>query len=132
VGTGFRTWLTVLSIEEGSIVMELKATFPGSQYYPDATAFAAYVADGSLEIDMRNDVYFRNQPQVGSHGRWKTPLPSNSPHDHMILRVELVGSHGRWKTPLPSNSPHDHMILREWSWWAHTGGGNALAFKQPT
>jgi hypothetical protein len=29
----------------------------------------------------------------------------------MILRVELVGSHGRWKRPLPSNSPHDHMIL---------------------
>ena len=21
---------------------------------------------------------------------------------------------------------------REWSWWAHTRGGNALAFKQPT
>jgi hypothetical protein len=21
---------------------------------------------------------------------------------------------------------------REWTWWAHTGGGNALAFKQPT
>jgi hypothetical protein len=20
---------------------------------------------------------------------------------------------------------------REWTWWAHTGGGNALAFKQP-
>jgi hypothetical protein len=28
-----------------------------------------------------------------------TPLPSNSPHDHMILRVDLVGSHGRWKGP---------------------------------
>jgi hypothetical protein len=36
---------------------------------------------------------------VGSHGRWKRPLPSNSPHDHMILRVELVGSHWRWKRP---------------------------------
>jgi hypothetical protein len=23
-------------------------------------------------------------------------LPSNSPHDHMILRVDLVDSHGRW------------------------------------
>jgi hypothetical protein len=21
---------------------------------------------------------------------------------------------------------------REWAWWAHTGGGNALAVKQPT
>jgi UDP-N-acetylmuramate-alanine ligase len=21
---------------------------------------------------------------------------------------------------------------REWAWWAHTGRGNALAFKQPT
>jgi hypothetical protein len=28
-----------------------------------------------------------------------TPLPSNSPHDHMILRVDLVDSHGRWKRP---------------------------------
>jgi hypothetical protein len=27
----------------------------------------------------------------------EVPLPSNSPHDHMILRVDLVGSHGRWK-----------------------------------
>jgi hypothetical protein len=61
----------------------------------------------------------------------------NSPHDHLVLRVDLVGSHGRWKgpclqtahmpydiesgpggltreveRPLPSNSPHDHMILR--------------------
>jgi hypothetical protein len=27
----------------------------------------------------------------------ETPLPSSSPHDHMILRVDLVGSHGRWK-----------------------------------
>jgi hypothetical protein len=22
--------------------------------------------------------------------------------------------------------------VREWTWWARTGGGNALAFKQPT
>jgi hypothetical protein len=29
----------------------------------------------------------------------ETPLRSNSPHDHMILRVELVGSHGRGKRP---------------------------------
>jgi hypothetical protein len=29
----------------------------------------------------------------------ETPLPSNSPHDHMILRVDLEGSHGRWKRP---------------------------------
>jgi DNA-directed RNA polymerase III subunit RPC2 len=21
---------------------------------------------------------------------------------------------------------------REWTWWTHTGGGNALTFKQPT
>ena len=26
-------------------------------------------------------------------------LPSNNPHDHMILRVDLVDSHGRWKRP---------------------------------
>jgi hypothetical protein len=29
----------------------------------------------------------------------ETPLPSNSPHDHMILRVEQVDSHRRWKRP---------------------------------
>jgi serine/threonine protein kinase len=29
----------------------------------------------------------------------ETPLPSNSPHDHMILREHLVDSHGRWKRP---------------------------------
>jgi hypothetical protein len=29
----------------------------------------------------------------------ETPLPSDSPHDHMILRVDLVDSHGRWKGP---------------------------------
>jgi hypothetical protein len=29
----------------------------------------------------------------------ETPLPSHSPHDHMILRGDLVGSHGRWKRP---------------------------------
>ena len=29
----------------------------------------------------------------------ETPLPSNSPHDHMILRVDLVDSHGSWKRP---------------------------------
>ena len=34
-----------------------------------------------------------------STGGMETPLPSNSPHDHMILRVELVGSHARWKRP---------------------------------
>jgi hypothetical protein len=37
--------------------------------------------------------------QVGEHWRRKgvRRLPSNSPHDHMILRVDLVDSHGRWK-----------------------------------
>jgi hypothetical protein len=40
--------------------------------------------------------------RVGAGGLTReveTPLPSNSPHDHMILRVDLVGSHGRWKRP---------------------------------
>jgi hypothetical protein len=36
---------------------------------------------------------------VGTQRELETPLPSNSPHDHMILRVDLVGSHGRWKRP---------------------------------
>jgi hypothetical protein len=42
----------------------------------------------------------------------KTPLPSNSPHDRMILRVALGGPTREVKTPLPSNSPHDRMISR--------------------
>jgi hypothetical protein len=29
----------------------------------------------------------------------ETPLPSNSPHEHMILREELEDSHGRRKRP---------------------------------
>jgi hypothetical protein len=35
----------------------------------------------------------------GLFGYLSHTLPSNSPHEHMILRVELVGSHGRWKRP---------------------------------
>jgi hypothetical protein len=38
-------------------------------------------------------------------------LPSNSPHDHMMLRVELVGSHGRWKRPCLQTA---HMTI--WYW----------------
>jgi hypothetical protein len=34
-------------------------------------------------------------------------------------------------TPSPSNSPHTHMLFRV-ERWVNTGGGNALAFKQPT
>jgi hypothetical protein len=37
--------------------------------------------------------------RVGSTREAETPLHSNSPHDQMILRVELVDSHGRWKRP---------------------------------
>ena len=37
----------------------------------------------------------------------ETPLPSNSPHDHMILRVHLVGPHtGRWKRPCLQTTPN--------------------------
>jgi hypothetical protein len=35
------------------------------------------------------------------------------------------------ETPLPSNSPHDPMISRVDRVDSYTGGGNALAFKQP-
>jgi hypothetical protein len=40
----------------------------------------------------------------------ETPLPSNSPHDHMILRVHLVDSHARWKRPCLQTTP-DAMAL---------------------
>jgi hypothetical protein len=45
---------------------------------------------------------------VGLTREVDTPLPSNSPYDHMILRVDLVGSHGRWKRPCLQTA---HMTL---------------------
>jgi hypothetical protein len=42
----------------------------------------------------------------------ETPSPSNSPNEHMILRVNLGGLTREVETPSPSNSPHEHMILR--------------------
>jgi hypothetical protein len=38
----------------------------------------------------------------------ETPFPSNSPHGHMIWRVDLVGSHGRWKRPFLQTA---HMAI---------------------
>ena len=32
-------------------------------------------------------------------------MPSNSPHDHMILRVDLVDAHGRWKRSCLQTTP---------------------------
>jgi hypothetical protein len=64
---------------------------------------------------------------------WKRPLPLVSPHDHMILIESGPGGLTREvETPLPSNSSHDHMILRVDLVGSHAGGGNALAFNQPT
>jgi hypothetical protein len=34
------------------------------------------------------------------------PLPSNHPHDRMMLRVDLVDSHGRWKRPCLQTTPN--------------------------
>ena len=39
-------------------------------------------------------------------------LPSYSPHDQMILRVDLMGSHGRWTRP----------CLTAFTTWAHGVG----------
>jgi hypothetical protein len=58
-----------------------------------------------------------------SHGSVKTPLPSNSPHDHMILKVDLVDSCGKCKRSCHQTAPecdqlHDaipveyHTVLR--------------------
>jgi hypothetical protein len=44
----------------------------------------------------------------GSRGRWKRPCVSNSPHGHMMFRVDLVGSHGRWKRPCRQTA---HMAI---------------------
>jgi hypothetical protein len=50
----------------------------------------------------------RGESESGAGGLTReveTPLPSNSPHDHMMLGVELVGSHGRWKGSLTFKPP---------------------------
>ena len=53
--------------------------------------------------------------------------------DHMILRVDLVAdSHGRWKRPLPSNSPHDLMYIESGAGGLTRDVETPLAFKQPT
>jgi hypothetical protein len=36
----------------------------------------------------------------------ESPLASNSPHGHMVLREDLVGSHGRWNRPCLQTSPN--------------------------
>ena len=60
----------------------------------------------------------RKWAQVDSHREVETPLPSNSPHYHMILRVDLVRSHGRWKRPcLPANPQRDPR-------WCHNNLNN--------
>jgi hypothetical protein len=51
---------------------------------------------------MASMLMVRSRRESGAGGLTReveTPLPSNSPHGHMILRVDLVGSHGRWKRP---------------------------------
>jgi hypothetical protein len=48
------------------------------------------------------------------HGRWKTPLPSNSPHDHMILRVDLVLQKLRIVT-LSFGTARQRMVLERWT-----------------
>jgi hypothetical protein len=68
----------------------------------DAAAAAATVTQLTAEQSQVSLLSVRERERVelvGSHGRWKRPCLSNSPHDHMMLRVELVGSHGRWKRP---------------------------------
>ena len=71
--------------------------------------FASVSADGSVRVfDLRDKEH--------------STIIYESPHpDTPLLRLgwnKQVRAWGqRW---------------REWTWWAHTGGGNALAFKQPT
>jgi hypothetical protein len=49
---------------------------------------------------------------VGSHGRWKRPcLQINSPHDHIIWRVELVDSHEGGKVLASKPPPYNLNII---------------------
>jgi hypothetical protein len=50
-------------------------------------------------VQVRRSGQERERERPGLTREAETPLPSNSPRDHMILRVDLVGSHGRWKRP---------------------------------
>jgi hypothetical protein len=59
----------------------------------------AAAQSASVTLVGGHGVRQRSVELVGSHGEVETPLPSNSPHDHMILRAELVDSHGRRKCP---------------------------------
>jgi hypothetical protein len=46
------------------------------------------------------------------------------------VRASRAADSGGVVRPTPSTSQRESA--RVWSWWTHTGGGNALAFKQPT
>jgi hypothetical protein len=55
----------------------------------------------------------RTIQQSGLTREVETPLlPSNSPHDHMVLRVDLVGSPQAARTPLPASL--DSLRPRAW------------------
>ena len=76
-------------------------------------------------------------PQVGSHVRYECKTSDRTVlkfmTDGILLReiqqdflLRKVTTEPRWKPH------HERTKERKWIWWAHTGGGNALAFKQPT
>jgi hypothetical protein len=56
--------------------------------------------EGEREREREREREGERESTGGLTREVETPLPSNSPHDHMLLRERaLVGSHGRWKRP---------------------------------
>jgi hypothetical protein len=87
-----------------------------------AAATLAAATDAFVAVALATGVLMVRAPervdQVGSHGRWKGEPPPHSrlPRTHSWL----------WRLP-PASSWC--VPQREWTRWALTGGGKALAFE---
>jgi hypothetical protein len=80
------------------------------------SAWFWFLAVRSRNEARRQGVVVRRERESGPGGLTREvvdrPLPSNSPHDHMILRVDLVDSHGRWwKRPCPQTAPECDQVM---------------------
>jgi hypothetical protein len=72
-----------------------------------------------------------NPAQMAAAGLAPAMRPGACPHIGLRVGVSvrlrvLVAAEG---DRFPSR---EGASVREWTWWAHTGGGHALAFTQPT
>jgi hypothetical protein len=73
------------------------------------------------------------------HGQGAGAAPLSLEQLLMVSTVEVEVDEAQVRPASPAASPvldgrMDGRVRTpaEWTWWAHTGGGNALAFKQRT